>query len=172
MSNDYQEMTYFQLKAECKKQNLDSTGKKPELLARLGVVDTSPALPEEDISAKLPEPEQSAPAIKTPTEEELQKFLPDATGIEPINPGKYQAWTNNERLAKLENKLSPIAAGKGRVEFLLDDEKGAYQVQFSGRPLGPISTTLIDTDQQIVKQAQFYFTARVAIGKNGQKSTI
>lgn len=168
---DYKEMDYYSLKNECKKQRLDSKGTKVELLARLGVGDTSkqPDSPEPDIEAKLPEPK--AP-IKIATQEELNKFLPDATGKAPIDTSKYNAWLTDARLEKLSGQIDPIAAGKGRYRYDIDRENGAFQIEFSGRALGLYSTTLIDTDQQIIKQAQYYFNARVSVGKNAQQSAI
>jgi hypothetical protein len=171
--SDYEDMPYFQLKAECKKQGLDSTGKKPELLARLGVTRTAVPenAPEPTLVDKLPTPNPE-PHIVQATKEELEKFLPDAKFVPTIDCTRYEPWLTTERLEKLAARIEPIAAGKGKYRFDLDRVNGAFQVEFSGK--GPLleSTTLIDTDDQIVRRAQQYFNSRLVIGKNNQSSVI
>lgn len=167
--DDYINMPYYTLKAECKKQGLDSKGTKLELLARMGVTDTTkqPEQPEPEIKAPTPET-----TIIQATQEELNAFLPGATGKPVIDTSKYAAWLTNERLEKLTNKIAPLAAGKGSFKFDIDHEGGAYQIEFRGK--GPVveSTTLIDTDNQIIARATQYFNARLAMGGNGQTSKV
>ena len=81
---DYNAMTYYELKAECRKLKLDSKGKRGVLLERLGV--TEPAVKEakeEPSIAEEPEPEIKAFTPEKPTiilaatQEDLDKYLPN-----------------------------------------------------------------------------------------------
>ncbi len=161
---DYSSMSYYEIKAECKKLKLDSKGTKETLLARLGVL---PAEPEPEVLA--PEPEKK---ILAATPEDLNRFLPSSTGKPPVDNSKYAVWLTPERLNILENKIKPLAASRGKFRFNLDYEGSAFQVEFSGK--GPLleSTTLIDTDQQIVTRARVYFTTPLVVGKNNAQSAV
>lgn len=183
---DYSELAYFQLKAECSKKGLSSKGTKDELLARLNGEETevkdvskekeSLDRGEKIIKAESPNPEQKPIEAKSPQHNErldrLQLLKPDSRIRHAADPEIYREWVNNDRLEMLSNKLSPIAAGKGKYEFILKPNEGSFGVQFTGGVLGKNYTTLIDTDAQIVKQASFYFNSRLRSGTNGQVSKI
>jgi len=165
-----QEMPYYALKQECNKAGLSSKGNRETLLQRLGqIVPTDqPKLPEPEITAKAPTPAVILPA----TPEELQKYLPGATFAPKVDTSKYAAWLTEDRLKELEYKLAPIAASRGSFNFSINHKGAAFQVEFFGGDSGPESTTLIDTDAQIVARARHYFTARMARGTNGQVSRL
>ena len=171
---DYNEMAYFQMKTECKKQGLNAKGTKEQLLSRLNgeAQAKTPEEPKPQIKAPLPTTPKNPVIITEATEEELAQFLPKASHTPKIDTSKYKPWLTNERLQELENQIAPIASGRGKFRFDINHEKGAFQVEFSGGAAGLESTTLIDTDSQIVRRAQHYFTARLAQGGNGQKSRI
>ena len=158
---NYIEMSYRELQQECKNQGLNAKGSTAELLGRLGVTEKQPARPEGEPKKILP-----------PTPEELERFLPEATFMPKTDSTRYQAWLTDERLRKLGAQLDTLAAGKGRWEYLIDHNTGGYQVQFSGRLQGLVSTTLIDTDNQILQQARHYFNARLVRGGNSLTEAI
>lgn len=170
---DYESLTYYQLKAECKKEGFGSKGTKVELLARLGVTDTS--RPETERSPGLkpadnpPMTLQAAKLAETPP---TQLLMPNDTLKLPVDNSKYAVHLTTERLSKLENMLAPICAGKGHFKFELDYEGGAFQVGFYGGAEGPVSTTLITADTAIVNQFKRYIAARLAAGKNAQISRL
>lgn len=153
---NYQEMTYRQIQEECKKEGINAKGTHIELLARLGVTEKQPKPPEGTPKKLVP-----------PTQEQLERFLPGAQFVPEIDKSRYDAWLTDERLRKLAGQLDTLAAGKGRWEYLINHNDGSYHVQFSGRLQGLVSTTLIDTDNQILQQAKHYFNARLVRGGNG-----
>lgn len=152
---NYEEMNYRQLQQACKDEGLNAKGTMQELLGKLGVTE------------KQPNPPQGTPKkILPPTQQELERFLPEAKFLPEIDKKRYEAWLTDERLRRLGAQLDTLSAGKGRWEYLIDHEGGSYQVQFSGRLQGLQSTTLIDTDNQILQQAKHYFNARLVRGGN------
>lgn len=174
---DYSELSYYAMKSECKKQGLNSKGKMPILLARLnGTEPLNAKLPvpeieppkEDTVDAPPPVPEETK--ILAPTPDELDKYLPYAVLRPEVDVSRYEDWLTADRLQVLENKLAPLAAGKGTFRFDIDYPNSAFQVSLEGGAQGPISTTLIGRDSQIVKLAQHYFTARLSVGKNNQTS--
>lgn len=170
-AQDYSEMSYFALKAECNKQGLGSKGKRPELVKRLIGKDKPPESQEElEIKASLPE---KTPTVILPSlQEELNKFLPDTKFIPVVDTTKYKAWLTNERLQTLGNKLKPIFAGKGTFEFQLNYEGAAFQVEFNGGAAGKESITLIIEDIFLIQKAQEYCRRKLAKGGNEQKTNI
>lgn len=168
----YTDMTYFELKSECAKQGKSSKGKKEELVYRLeGQTVKIPEPPEKEILANPPELEGKKPA--TPNEDDrLGIFMPEAEFTQQRDTSAYADWLTSERLEKLAGRLDAESTGKGKWEYQLNYEKGSFQVEFDGRAIGKHGTTLIDTDNQIVKQAHYYFNARLAMGGNGQASRL
>lgn len=184
---DYSELSYFQLKAECSKLGKSPKGTKDDLIARLNGEEVEEVKTESQnkeavdrgekiIKAQSPNPEQKPIDAKSPLHSErldrLQLLKPDSRIRHAVDPEIYKEWVNNERLEVLKNKLDPIVAGKGKFDFVLKPNDGVFGVEFTGGVLGKNYTTLIDTDAQIVKQASFYFNSRLHSGKNGQISRI
>ena len=164
----YNDLPYFALKQECKKKQISAKGTRAELLDRLNGVDVV-----ESIKSEPVEPESVKSTIITQaTPEALSRFLPDMVSTPKIDVTKYAPWLTSERLTTLENKIAPIAAGKGSFKFDLNHKGAAYQCEFYGGASGPESTTLIDTDNQIVARAKHYFNARLAVGTNAQVSRV
>ncbi len=175
----YNELPYFSLKQECKKQGLNPVGKKEELLNRLNGTEITEEVPELPITPIQKDgvvtdtvEHVAKPTIRPATSEELARFLPNTTFTPKIDTSKYTPWLTNERLEALENKIAPIAAGKGSFRFDINHKGAAYQCEFFGGASGPECTTLIDTDNQIVARARHYFNARMAKGTNGQVSRV
>jgi len=167
--SEFKDLPYYTIKKECTKRGLNSKGTKEVLLARLDGKEEVVNAPEPEIKAELPEKKE----ILEATPEELSQFLPNAVGVPKVNyDEKFGAWINSKRLQELENMLSPIAVGKGKFRFDLDHEGGAFTVEFSGGASGLECTSLIDVNARIVRRATQYFTARLAVGGNGQKSRI
>lgn len=164
---DYKEMSWTELKQECKKKGLDSIGKKVVLIERLEGKE-KPVQPVGDVVVKTEETTKIVEA----TQSELERFLPQSTFKPVVDCSKYEPWLTSERLQGLENKLRPLAAGKGSFKFELDRDNGAFWVEFSGHNGVSDSTTLIDNDAQIVSRANHYFTARLVKGTDGAKSRI
>ncbi|CAB4214399.1 hypothetical protein UFOVP1454_39 [uncultured Caudovirales phage] len=172
---DFQNMPYFTLKQECVKAGLNGKGTKKELLSRLaGVVPVVVA--QEPVQAEdVVLPVVAAPVVSPiiiPTQNDLERFMPNATHAAVIDVSKYAAWLTDERLGVLSEKIAPIAAGKGTFKYSINHKGSAYQIEFFGGASGDESTTLIDTDAQIVRRAQHYFNARMAKGGNGQSSRV
>lgn len=173
MTKNYEDMTYFQLKSECAKQGLDYKGNKAVLLKRLqgeeGVQED--LLAEEEIVEAPQKEEKVEPIIIQPTQEEIQRVLmPDQVRMmtNKRDIRQYAAHLDTERLAKLENRLNEIAAGKGTFTFDINYNEGWATVKFMGGAGGPETMTLITSDEEIVKNARFYFSRRLAKGGNGQ----
>jgi len=172
-------MGYFDLKRECGKKGLGGKGTAAVLRARLKGTEEKDQASKPEVKA-IP-PQSTAPQNNVVDErkttvaassEELAKFLPTAINTPKVDNSRFEPWLTKERLAALDNKLSLISVGKGKFRFDLDYKKSAFQVEFSGRPLGLNSTTLVATDEAILKEARFYFNARVSVGKNAQGSRI
>ena len=182
--SDYQELSLFELKEECKRAGLDSKGTKAELIARLNGVEDSAveatqeaeqvaaeqeevqeetklqaAKPEETVQPDLTQ--ASTPDANVESRiERMQQFLPSNTGLVPKDATQYAPWVSEERLSKLENALKHMSAGKGSFKMHVDNNACEYYVTFQGGGQGITSTTLIDTDQQILKEANLHFNGR------------
>lgn len=167
---NYEEMSYYELKSECKKEKLDTKGTAAELRARLGVTASLPTPPETEIEAKLPVSEKKK--ILPPTQADLEKYLPEATFVPKVDVKRYQPWLTEQRLKRLAGQLDTLAAGKGRWNYQIDKDAGSFQVEFSGRLQGPECTTLIDNDAQILKEARIYFTKKTKLGGNNLTAVI
>ena len=200
MKKDYSELSFFELKTECKKQGLFAKGTKVELLKRLNGENSTKEQQKEvvekiersekKIEAPSPTPDVTSIEALQPYHNtrvnKLASFKPDVRLSNVPDPEFYKEWVNDERFEILDKKLSIIASGKGTWKFYLDPQlvqsqypnndkvkpgsAGAYQVEFTGRLHGNQSTTLIDTDQQILTYAGYYFNNRYETGKNNQKT--
>lgn len=198
MSNDYNDLSYYELKPVCRNKGLSDKGKKVVLLARLEAYDAgitglsdkepeaveAPPEPEKQPIAKTnllsaQKPSVEPPQEPTPAEERKQRlnFDPSSGGnirqrIGNLDLPEYQPYITNERLQRLEYQLNPICAQKGTCKFHIDRQRGEYQVRFTGGASGAASTTLICHDSVIINAATHHFTARLAQGRNGQKTII
>jgi len=163
---DYNSMDYWGLKAECKKQKIDSKGTRDVLLERLVVTIDKPIKKPKEVKAPLPD--KKPVQIIQATEDELNKYLPEATIRPQIDVSRYKPWLTDDRLQTLKNQLDPIFAAKGTFNFQLDYDKGAFGVEFNGGAAGPEFCTVIIEDGFIVRKANEYCSRRLAKGGDRQ----
>jgi len=155
---DYDNMNYWNLKNECKKKGLDSKGKREALLERLQGKPEKP----------IPEPKAIIPA----TQEDLNKYLPQASFTPKVDITRFKPWLTEQRLQKLTDELNPIFAGNAKFDFQLNYEQGEFQIQFSGGAAGTESLTMIVEDKFIIRKAQEYCKRKLARGGDNQTSSI
>ena len=169
---EYEDMEYYALKSECAKMGINKKGTKEVLLKR--IKETKFPTPIEETETKAPKPEGVIKETETPDGDGVvlaSPHLPQSTvTIKSTENQRFDPWLNPSRLEKLSNELSAIAANKGKFRFDINHEKREFQVEFSGKLQGLISTTLIDTDKRIIKEATHYFNSRYVKGKNAQQT--
>ena len=156
---------------------INKKGTKEVLLKR--IKETKFPTPIEETETKAPKPEGVIKETETPEEDgvilidDTNPHLPQSTvTIKSTENQRFDPWLNPSRLEKLSNELSAIAANKGKFKFDINNEKREFQVEFSGKLQGLVSTTLIDTDKRIIKEATHYFNSRYVKGKNADQTVL
>lgn len=162
MSDNYEDKPLFELKEACEEKGINAKGTKSELIDKLN---ESMKIAEHEKS-NAPAPNEEA-LKRAEVIEKLHKFKPNISFVQATDEAIYEAWLTNQRLEQLGNMLRTQMAGKASFTFNKKDR----QVEFSGGIRGLWSTTLIDTDNQILGVARQY-TSRAARGSSGQKSYI
>lgn len=167
MLDNYDEMSTLLLKAECKKKGLDfkndNSGRKIKevLIERLRGKESDDS--GEDESSDLKSVNELKSDILIATEKDIKQYSENKYS-------EYDAYLNSSRLESLNNQMVAISAGKGEFKIVVDKDRGYFQLEMTGGAPGPNSTTLIDSDQTILRVARQYFTSRMARGGNGQTS--